>query len=141
MLVNIKNGTLENLHKTLNLTFKTILKKNGYEYKTLISKNKINLSVESFQFGNGFNFTSIKGDLQQQLELEISEDTTNHLRFLIVRNGILIHMLSPSIRYRLNSSFSSTVVTKGINNQRITFPAQNNLEAFFLQVLNDTSVI
>lgn len=134
MLIDIENGTLENLHKTLNLKFKTNFKKNGYEYKTIISKNKIALTVESFQFGNGFNFTSIKGDLQHQLELEISEDATNYLRFLIVRNGILIHMLSPSIRYRLNSSFSSIVGVKGMNNQRITFPTQNNMEVFFLQV-------
>lgn len=134
MQINIENGTLENLHKTLNLKFKTSFKKNGYEYKTVISKNKITLTVESFQFGNGFNFTAIKGDLQQPFELEISEDSTNHLRFLIVKNGVLIHMLSPSIRYRLNNNFSSIVGVKGMNKQRITFPTQNNIEAFFLQV-------
>ena len=86
MLINIENGTLENLHKTLNLKFKTSFKKNGYEYKTIISKNKVTLSVESFQFGNGFNFTAIKGDLQQPFELEISEGQNTPLLSYILSN-------------------------------------------------------
>ncbi|MFN3757391.1 MAG: helix-turn-helix transcriptional regulator [Flavobacterium sp.] len=134
MMINIEHGTLDTLHQNLNQKLKGRFKKNGYEYNSIILKNKLSLLVESFQFGNGFNFTSIIGDIQSPLELEINEDNVNYLRFFIVKSGKLIHTLSPSIRYRLNSSFSSMVGIKGKNNQKLTFPVQNNIELFFLQV-------
>lgn len=133
-MINIEHGTLDALHHSLNQKFKGRFKKNGYEYYSTIIKNKISLAIESFHFGSGFNFTSITGDIQSPLELEINETNINYLRFFIVKNGTLIHTLTPTIRYRLNSSFSSMVGIKGVNNQKLTFPTQNNIELFFLQV-------
>ena len=134
MQIKIGDGNTNKLHQSLNLILNSQFTKNGYEYDTIISKKDISLSIHSLHFGNGFDFNAFKGNINHPLELEFSENNNNYIRFLIVRKGELIHTLSPSIRYRLNNGFSAIVAVKGANHQKLTFPTQNNLEFYLLQV-------
>lgn len=134
MIVEIKNGKIENLHQSFEIKLGKKFIKKGYEYKTFVSKKGNNFTINGFSFGNGFDFNAIIGSIETQLQLEITEDGNNYLRFIIVKRGELIHTLSKNIRYRLNDGFSSIVAVKGINKQTITFPTQKSIELFILQI-------
>ena len=134
MQIQIGDGTTDQLHESLSLNLKSKFSKNGYEYQSIISKSDLSLTFHSLHFGAGFDFNTISGNIKKSFELEFNENKNNYLRFIIVRNGEVIHTLSPSIRYRLNQGFSSIVAMKGSNNQKLTFPIQNNLELIFLQI-------
>lgn len=134
MLINIEQGNVEILHKNIHQKLKGSFSNTSYQFHTEVNKNNVKLNIESYQFNNNFDFTTAKGDVYKPIELEINEKTNNYLRFIIVKNGSIIHTMSSSIRYRLNSSFSTITGIKGKNIQKITLPTQNDLEVFILQI-------
>ena len=134
MIIDIKNGKIENLHQSFKANLGNKFVKNGYEYKSVIRKKGNRFTINGFSFGNGFDFNAISGSIETQLQLAIKEDDNNYLRFIIIKNGELIHTVSKNIRYRLNAGFSSLVAAKEINQQTITLPSQNSIELYILQV-------
>lgn len=134
MKVKIKNNSAEGIHNALNKTLKTKFLKNGFEYHSDFPKNIGELSLKSYEFNKGFNCNVLKGNIYLLFQLEFNENQNNSLRFFFIKKGELIHLVSPSIRYRLTDNYSCMVAAKVNDNQLFTFPTQNNVEILFLQI-------
>lgn len=134
MKIKIENNNAEGIHSALNTPLKSKFEKKGFEYQSIFSKATGNLTLKSYEFDKGFNFNILRGDISSSFQLEFNEDQNNYLRFFFIKKGELIHTVSPTIIYRLTDNFSCMVAAKGDKNQLFTFPVQNNLEIFFLQI-------
>lgn len=134
MRLRVENNSVEGVHRFLAKSLKSGLKKNGFEFKSMINNELGAFTINSYEFDKGFTYHMIHGDISKVLELEFNENNNNFLRFFFVKKGELIHKISPAIRYRLAENYSCMVATKNTEQQLFTFPVQNDIEIYFLQI-------
>lgn len=134
MKIRIDNNSVEGVHHFLAKKLKSKFEKNGFEYKASINSGVGEFSIKSYDFDKGFSYHVIQGNITSIIELEFNEDQNNCLRYIFVKQGELIHKVSPAIRYRLTDNYSCMVAAKNNENQLFTLPAQGNIEIYFLQI-------
>ena len=134
MKIQLKDNSSGELHNYLKQYLKTKYQPSGYEHNSIFPGETGNLYFKSYDFGNGLNFHIIKGDIRKLTQLQYTEDISNVLRYIFVKEGELILRLTKNVRYRLSSGYSSIVAAKGNNDLIFTFPVQNNFDLFLIEI-------
>jgi len=135
MKIQLEDYSSGELHNYLKQKFKTKYQSFGFEHISTFPGKTGNLTLISYDFGNGLKFNIIKGDILRLIQMQFTGDSNNVLRYIFVKEGELILRLTRSLRYRLSSGYSSIVALKGQNDQIFTIPVQNNLELFFIEIV------
>lgn len=133
MKIKINANSSTELHKILQEQFKTKSLSNGFEKTSNFPKKSGNIVLKSYNFGNNIDFHILKGDILALMEIEYAR-TSNCVRYLFMKQGELILNLSNKSRTRLSSHFSAIIALSKTQNQTFTFPIQNNLELFFIEI-------
>lgn len=133
MKLEINSNTSNDLHTILNEKFKIKCVTCGFETESVFSKRMGNLTFKSYAFGNGLNFHIIKGDVLQPIQIDYIKNNSS-IRYLFMLSGDLIVKLSDKVRTRLSSNQSAIIAVNVLQNQIFTFPIQNNLELFFIEL-------
>lgn len=133
MKIKINDNSTNEIHDTLKENIQLKRLSNGFEKTSTFPKKTGNLLLKSYTFGNGLNFHVFKGDILSLIEMEYSGNS-GCIQYLFLKRGELILNLTNKLRTRLSNYHSAIVAVDGHQKQIFTFPVQNNLELFFIEI-------